>query len=387
VSVDYQQRWSARASVSGFGEDLGAAWASDYCAWAQPDPDDLVAVDPGNGFNYLFDLAGTLRGESCSNAPRVVGVWGLSRPRTRGRDHSRMRGHPRPGRSADDRGHLISCAAGGGYDINLVPMDAALNRGWSTDGSRFRAMERKAAATPGTLFFIRPVYQDATDRPNRFEAGVQDGENLLIDVFPNGARSATPARRPALRQASAFPIDTTLVEECVDLDCAKDRLFDKEWRSGPAALTRAERCAVAGVTGHIAESATEALLDQLDWRVLWHFTGPGRHGVDLLFLTPDDKVIAIEVKGTLKAGRIPRLSRRELTQMSAEWVDKADNPGMAELGLRSTDIYGAVAIINFADMTWRIALTADFSVLSPVIHTGQLTDLGWLSQDFDRQSA
>jgi hypothetical protein len=40
-----------------------------------------------------------------------------------------MRGHPRPGRSADDRGHLISCAAGGGYDINLIPMDAALDRG------------------------------------------------------------------------------------------------------------------------------------------------------------------------------------------------------------------------------------------------------------------
>ena len=67
--------------------------------------------------------------------------------------------------------------------------------------------------------------------------------------------------------------------------------------------------------------------------------------------------------------------------MSAEWVDKADNPGMAELGLLSADIYGAVAIINFADMAWRIALTADFTVLSPVVHTGQLTDLGWLPQD------
>jgi hypothetical protein len=100
--------------------------------------------------------------------------------------------------------------------------------------------------------------------------------------------------------------------------------------------------------------------------------------VDLLFLTPDDKVIAVEVKGTLTAGRIPRLSRRELTQMSAEWVDKTDNPGMAELGLRSTDIYGAVAVINFADMTWRIALTADFSELAQVVHTSQLNDLSWL---------
>jgi hypothetical protein len=122
------------------------------------------------------------------------------------------------------------------------------------------------------------------------------------------------------------------------------------------------------------------LLDRLDWRVLWHFTGPGRHGVDLVFLTPDDKIAAVEVKGTLTSRRIPRLSRRELTQMSAEWVDKADNPGMAELGLRSAEIYGAVAALNFADMTWRIALTADFSALLPVIHFGQLIDLDWLSQ-------
>jgi hypothetical protein len=159
MSVDYQRRWSVRVSTAGFGQDICDAWASEYCSRAEPDPGDLVVVDPGNGFNYLFDLAGSLRGEPCSRAPRVVGVWGLSQPPASGRDHSRMRGYPRPGRSGDDRGHLISCAAGGGYDINLVPMDAALNRGWSAEGSRFRALERKAAAAPGTLFFIRPVDQ------------------------------------------------------------------------------------------------------------------------------------------------------------------------------------------------------------------------------------
>jgi hypothetical protein len=353
---------------------------------AELDPDDLVVVDPGNGFSYLFDLAGAMRGESCSHAPRVVGVWGLSQPGAKGRDHSRMRGHPRPGRSGDDRGHLISCAAGGGYDINLVPMDAALNRGWSVEGSRFRAMERKAAAAPGTLFFIRPVYQDGTDRPARFEAGVQDGENLLVEVFANGTGRSAPMRSAVLRQASAFGLDAALVEACLDLACAKDRLFARGWRCGPGSLTRAERCAVAGVTGHVAESVAEVLLDGLDWRVLWHFTGPGRHGVDLIFLTPDEKVVAVEVKGTLTAGHVPRLSRREVTQMSAEWVDKADNPGMAELALRSADVYGAVAVINFADMTWRAALTADFAALSPVIDLGQLIRLSWLTAEGETAS-
>jgi hypothetical protein len=69
-----------------------------------------------------------------------------------------------------------------------------------------------------------------------------------------------------------------------------------------------------------------------------------------------------------------------MTQMSAEWVDKADNPGMAELELRSDDVYGAVAVINFADMAWRMAVTSDFSVLVPVAHAGQLRCLDWLAR-------
>jgi hypothetical protein len=185
-------------------------------------------------------------------------------------------------------------------------------------------------------------------------------------------------RSSALRRSSAFRIGAAAIEDCLDPDCATDRLFARGWRSGPASLTRAERCAVAGVTGHVAESVTEVLLDRHGWRVLWHFTGPGRHGVDLVLLTPDGKIVAVEVKGTLIAGRIPRLSRREMIQMSAEWVDKADNPGIAELGLHSADIHGAVAVINFADMTWRMALTSDFSVLIPVTQAGQLICLDWL---------
>ena len=263
-------------------------------------------------------------------------------------------------------------------------MDAAFNRGWSPEGSRFRAMERKAARLPGTLFFIRPVYEDGTDRPGRFEVGVQDGGSLLVDVFNNPPGETRAMRMSVMRQAATFPIDAADVSGCLDPASATDSLFARAWRSGPASLTRGEKCAIAGVTGHVAESVTEVLLDRLEWRVLWHFTGPGRHGVDLTFLAPDDKIVAVEVKGTLVAGRIPRLSRREVTQMSATWVDKADNPGMAERGLQSADIYGAVVGINFADMTWRIALTRDFSELSAVIQVEQLTRLGWITLETDQ---
>ena len=196
-----------------------------------------------------------------------------------------------------------------------------------------------------------------------------------MDVFPN---DTVKAQSSALRQSSAFRIGAGVIEDCLDPDSATDRLFAKGWRAGPGALTRTERCAVAGLTGHVAESVTEVLLERHGWRILWHFTGPGRHGVDLVLLTQDDKIVAVEVKGTLVAGRIPRLSRRDVTQMSAEWVDKADNPGMAEFGLHRADIYGAVAVVNFSDMTWRMALTADFSALIPVTQAGQLTCLDWL---------
>lgn len=51
-------------------------------------------------------------------------------------------------------------------------------------------------------------------------------------------------------------------------------------------------------------------------------------------------------------------------------MDKADNPGMAELGLQSADVYGGVVVVNFADMTWRTALTSGPATLRPVTRFG-----------------
>ena len=114
--------------------------------------------------------------------------------------------------------------------------------------------------------------------------------------------------------------------------------------------------------------------------VLWHFSRPlsGGHGVDLLVLSPDNKVVAIEVKATLRPGRWPRPSRRELTQMTSRWLDKIDNPGMANWDLSSDDVFGAVMIVNFAERQWRCALTADFITAHPVATLERLRDLNWL---------
>jgi hypothetical protein len=377
--VDYQRLWEVRGSVDDFGERLSELWAAEYLSSTAAARADLVVVDPGNGFKYTFDLAGSLRHVECPWAPRVIGVCGRSQPSRGRRDASRMRGHPRPSRNDDDRGHLISCAAGGGYDINLVPMDASLNRGWSPEGARFREMERLAAESPGVLFFIRPLYDDDSDRPVRFEVGVQIGDTLLVDAVANSPSRANRRGLAVLRQAAALPVDADAVEGCLDPTATRDVLFARGWRSGPGCLSRTERCAVAAVTGHVAESVTEMLLDEQDWRVLWHHPGPGPHGVDLVFLTPDANVVAVEVKGTLVAGRFPRLSHREIAQMSVAWLDKVDNPGMSQLGVTSADVYGAVVAVNFADLTWRMAITKDFASLHPVSRVEQLADLRWLA--------
>lgn len=376
--MDYHAVWADKTTVKAFGDRLLDAWASDYLASVNGDDDELVVVDPGNGFSYLFDLAGSLSGASWPHAPRVVGVWGLSQPGGLQRDRSRMRGFPRPRRGHDDRGHLISLAAGGGYDINLVPMDADLNRGRSDEGRRFRDLERRSANVPGSLFFCRPMYEDLSDRPTQFEVGVQEGDAVRVEHFANPSAPPPAAGIASLRQATAFTLDPRIVDNCLDPEAGADQLFRRARQAPRGSLTRREWAILAGTTGHIAESVTEVLLDTCGWHVLWHFEGPGRHGADLVFLAPGDRVVAVEVKGTLVPNRLPRLSRREMAQMSAEWIDKADNPAMESLGVRSSDIYGGVVAINFSDGVWRAGLTNDFVSFQPVIDPGQFADLDWI---------
>jgi len=178
----------------------------------------------------------------------------------------------------------------------------------------------------------------------------------------------------ALRSAPAIKLDRSVVEACLDVERPGDARFHTAWAGSLAALARDQRSgALAGVTGHVAESVVEALLADEGWHPVWHFTGAGRHGVDLLMLSPEaDRVLAIEVKGTLRARHVPRLSRRATLQMSAAWVDKADNPGMAEWELQSADVYGAVIAVNFADMTVRALLSDDFACWRPVATLAEL---------------
>ena len=120
----------------------------------------------------------------------------------------------------------------------------------------------------------------------------------------------------------------------------------------------------------------------LVWAPLRHMTGPGWPASIPCCWCPGTS-LSDRGQGHPVPGRAPRLSAGEPAQMSAAWVDKVDNPAMAELGLASSDVYGGdvyggLAIVNFVDLTWKEALTGDFLAFEPVAAQGQLVGLSWL---------
>jgi hypothetical protein len=187
--------------------------------------------------------------------------------------------------------------------------------------------------------------------------------------------------RHAVNLASALSLERSVVAACLDANArAGDATFGTAFVHSLATLPRTERGgALAGVTGHVAESVTEVVLEAVGWTPVWHFVGPGRHGVDLLLLGPgEERMFAVEVKGTLRPLHWPRMRRGELTQMDIAWLDKADNPAMSEWGVTSDDVYGAIALINFAELRFKIALTRDFATWHAIEQLEQLKTLDWL---------
>jgi len=185
----------------------------------------------------------------------------------------------------------------------------------------------------------------------------------------------------AIGAATAFPLDLKVVRSCLDDASALDQAFDRALLDGLAQLGRTVvRGQLNGVTGHVGESVVEILLVELGFSPLWHFSGPlsGGHGVDLLMLTPAETIVAVEVKASLRPGRWPRPTRRELTQLSPDWLDRQDNPGMANWELTGADVHGLVVVVNFADAGWKGAATWDFSTVRPVSDPSDLADPSWL---------
>jgi hypothetical protein len=64
--------------------------------------------------------------------------------------------------------------------------------------------------------------------------------------------------------------------------------------------------------------------------------------------------------------------------MHVSWLDKSDNPAMSEWGVSSADVYGGLALVNFADLRYKVALTSDFETWHMVERAVHLQAPDWL---------
>jgi len=138
-----------------------------------------------SGATYLFDLASAV---GLPHEDRTIAAWTLTPAAVAKRDAAHQRGFPlapRADGSPVDRGHVIPHLFGGEFGPNIFRQDRALNRGWSEQGKRYRALEREAAATLGCFFFAHLIYTDETAEPSEIEIGVLRGATLHVECFDN----------------------------------------------------------------------------------------------------------------------------------------------------------------------------------------------------------
>ena len=138
-----------------------------------------------SGAVYLFDLASSA---DLPQEDRTVAAWGTTPAVIARRDVGYQRGYPLApwaDGAPVDRGHVIPHLSGGEFGPNIFRQDRALNRGWSAEGKRYRALEREAAATPGAFYLAHLLYNDDTAHPSQVETGVLRGDALHVERFDN----------------------------------------------------------------------------------------------------------------------------------------------------------------------------------------------------------
>ena len=132
-----------------------------------------------SGATYLFDLASAVEAEQ---EDRTLAAWTITPATVGKRDVSYQRGFPLPPDPDGmlvDRGHLIPHLSGGEFGPNIFRQRRDLNRGWSSQGKRFRALEREAATTPGNFYFGRLMYEDATHIQPRSRLACSAGRHCM----------------------------------------------------------------------------------------------------------------------------------------------------------------------------------------------------------------
>jgi hypothetical protein len=119
---------------------------------------------------------------------RTVAAWTITPSAVAKRDVAYQRNFPLPpdpDGTPVDRGHLIPHLSGGEFGPNIFRQHRALNRGWSEQGKRFRALEREAAAAPAMFYFGHLVYTGDSAYPTMIETGLLRAGELYVEGFRN----------------------------------------------------------------------------------------------------------------------------------------------------------------------------------------------------------
>jgi hypothetical protein len=170
-----------RTHPGALGNWLARAWADDYRSQVEAS----LLLEFNDVATFLFDQASEA---GASQADRTIAARGFSRPGRRPRDAAYQRGYPSPQGRAErplDKGHMVAHGAGGEFGPNIFPQDSALNRGWSAEGKRYRALEREIAATTGRFFFCCLMYADDSDFPAAVDLGLLRPGGLHVERFRN----------------------------------------------------------------------------------------------------------------------------------------------------------------------------------------------------------
>lgn len=184
LSIDYERlvRGLDKPLIAtGVGEALFDALAVYY---RRAHSDCSLVAFVRSGATFLFDLASAV---AAPQVDRTVAAWTMTPITVDKRDTAYQRGFPLPpgpDSTLVDRGHLIPHLSSGEFGPNIFRQHRALNRGWSTQGKRFRALEREAA-TPGTFYFGHLLYEDNTAYPTEIETGLIRGDELHVERFRN----------------------------------------------------------------------------------------------------------------------------------------------------------------------------------------------------------
>lgn len=146
------------------------------------------------GAHFIFDLASSA---GYQQEDRTIAASAPTPELVNKRDANYQGGFPMDHASGVrpvDRGHLIPHLSGREFGPNIFRQDRELNRGWSAQGKRYRALEREAACVPGTMYFGHLIYSDDSAYPSEIEVGLLRDTELYVERFDNCPPDDLPAR-------------------------------------------------------------------------------------------------------------------------------------------------------------------------------------------------